>query len=755
MTPGALSSQPREIHLGIYPGGEDICEKVKVVPAFYVIDGQQYSVYALPPESRSKFLPSELVRALPSHFRDWCIRQFTVQPMFQQKGDFWTAINKAIGLETFEHSSFQLKHPDTADAEYFAWQSVPPGEQPQMANEEVDSSDDGAGLPEASKPAVEEKIVPLNLPQAGSAVDKTLAIYNADKKARLQLIDPVTGIASLLAPGEASLFQLQPGKDDQCHWKEAVQYKLHDSRKIKSNPLLRECAPIASNREGSFISGQGCQGELFIPVEVVCDLVADKRASHEKPVVCHGRKETEAFLENWRKGSDQAVSFILHNQASEHMLAVRVVRDEKTKHVVCYVNETLCAKSPLAEKLRRKVSRALTNAFPDCNTTLFYNEAIIQRDFSSCGVYTLKGLRFFDKNPDFDRHLITRAEALRKNSGSLLHTEQPVPLREMPPQLLKLYQGKLSDLSGMQRWKTVNQHRIRLKAYIKKHQKALPKTHKPNKTGLMNMAPFRKRYQYLRKWYERHGVEKARKAPLKPASELPDPEERKAAKTAMGKLSGLGKKPPQPPAAQPIDFSPILNEGDLDKINDWIADEHPEMGEFPESGEDWCNIYDFDAYVANTEQIDLDRLQAIRSWATRLMTPEAQKAPRNQLMLQWLNVSKNSEQRWRRRSLKWVLFQMNRLGENAVRKKPPVTKVAAPRPEPMEVQQTSEPVVPGFPLMLAPGAPEQGVVLLIGQKRTSSQAGLPAVEEARPSSPDYEKMDNENIVVDRSLLELH
>ncbi|MGI9276841.1 MAG: hypothetical protein ACR2PT_18595 [Endozoicomonas sp.] len=757
----------------------DVCDHAQRKEAYFLINGVMRLVYALPKEVRGQYIPPSSGDRLQNPRRSWTTRCFCLTTPGKVTNQYWQSISKAVEAVPVYFEELPVKG---TEAECHAWKFKT------LKNDE---------RPTRGTPLIK-------LPPASEARGKELAIYNADKEKNCKISTAKGRIIGQLKPEEAILFHQSQSSDHSSDWQEMVSYKP-EGIAVRSNPLLVEEQPIylvKTSRSDRPLPEEPREGELFIPVKMVCETIARKRQNQEEPVVCSGPYNVQQLLK--ASQNKPALSFIFHDTRTEHLIAVRVVRDPDNNRVICYLNETLGSKLDTTGVIREKIIDGLKEGCRGQDIVVLYPQEELQKDYSSCGVFTINGMRFFDKHPDFDQEIRALAGDPKKTPEGKSSTQQdrvqcrPLLLKEMPPHLLKFYQGSLSQINNpptreeLKAMKAEQRDRLftkaqldapvsgkgkneePLRAYIIRHQKELQKLSEPEARGFANMAAFRKRYKYLSqclslshdrrcfsperqaviseaeiedepvlmpkrktsaKGHERHGIEQARKSPLIPASGIPVPKERKAAKAAVNKLSGKGKITTQPAAGQPIDFSPILKEGDPNKINKWIRDRHPEIGEFPENEEDWCNICDFANFVADPNTIDLTKLQGIRTWAAALRAPEAQKLPRNQLILKWLNVSKNMKPYWQQKNLDWVLDRLEKLGEKVGRNQPPEIAAVEPQPKPMEMGKKPE--------SLESGASENAAAPLSGRKRTSSQSALPEAAEARPAASKYLKLEGQ------------
>ena len=474
----------------------DVCDHVQRKEAYFLIDGGMRPVYALPSEIRDRYIPPEVRDKLQHPPRSWSVRCFRLRALFMHDaGNYWQSISRAVNSIPENFSEVEFPEEVGSAAGCYAWAFEAP---------------EGVRRP--------LRIIPeIRLPPAYSAVGKELAIYNADSNKTLKVKNSEGDALSELKSGEAALYLPGCSLDGQFEWQEMVSYRP-EGILIHTNPLMVEERPVCLVNQGQgrgLIPKYSREGELYIPVDKVCDLIVSKRTNHVRPVVCSNQTNVRNLLLVSRGKS--GLSFIFHDASTEHLVAVRVVRDLVEKRVVCYLNETLGNKLDTTESIRSTVIEGLKESCPSQDIVVLYPQEILQKDFVSCGVFTIKAMRFFDNFPSFDKNILKLAGSSKEpaqDKGPALQSRvkyRPVLLSEMPARLLKLYQGNLTQINkslpqnGLLTKKQLNDpvsgkgvNKESLRAYIARHQKALPKLNQPEVVDFVNMAAFRKRYKYLR-----------------------------------------------------------------------------------------------------------------------------------------------------------------------------------------------------------------------------------------------------------------
>ena len=203
-----------------------------------------------------------------------------------------------------------------------------------------------------------------------------------------------------------------------------------------------------------------------------------QEAGRGKPLSWHYLNTLESFTP--LKASGDRYHFILERPNSGHTVGVYVnaVADNNEVHI--YLHETEGATESSAKLLRDTVSRKMEQLYPDRKIILFYPKPMLQRDFSSCGVFAFKAMSFFRKNPDeMDEWLrsVRPAAIINGNTG-----KAAIPMEKLKPKLLKIYHYALQSLRPEdpkllkeQLDAPVNKNGETLEKYLSKFERQVPR----------------------------------------------------------------------------------------------------------------------------------------------------------------------------------------------------------------------------------------------------------------------------------------
>ena len=217
---------------------------------------------ALPRETRDQYIPPAVREQLQHPLRGWVTRCFRLETPLMATRPYWQSISKAAKSAPAYFEELHIVGTDTGP-ECHAWTFQAP---------------EGTRRPARGTPCIQ-------LPPAGDARDKELAIYNADEEKDCKITTADDRVLGQLKPEEAALYQQHWSDDHGYEWQMKVSYKPEDVD-VHSNPLMVEGQPVCLYKKDSsdqLLPASPREGELFIPAKMVCDVIARKRPDPPPP----------------------------------------------------------------------------------------------------------------------------------------------------------------------------------------------------------------------------------------------------------------------------------------------------------------------------------------------------------------------------------------------------------------------------------------------------------------------------------------
>ena len=574
---------------------------------YYLVDGLPYSQFSVPQEVRDRLISDELKDRI-SMKENWGTgRYFALVPVSDSSS--FCELMKQARFDPAASSEFPLgiALADPAEDErVLTWQKI-----------------------EAS--GKKAPVIGVTLHKACNWNEQnTLALYNSHNTRPVR-ISLGKQKEYLLKPGSGVFFQPRVGKSKKSlEWTAVTEYRTGRPRQEDTNPLIRDLPrPIES--ADSEPAPWSREGEYFLSPEVVSDLAQQKSRTGTKPAICYTSANIQQTLKDTfgRSGEKTgAANLIFCDRHVNHTVAVRVLR--KDGKALVYIHETLDPASPVATAIREGVLHAVRPFFKQSELSFVTPGFTSQVDFSSCGVFTYKAIRAFDKQPGLDEWLWLQGQQPgrvlhqagqydRKLKLNNLALEQCfVPLNEMKAKLLKCYQGDEVNLSPAQLAEVVSvKKQETLGEYLMAHQpfQALLNSAKAN------LSTTGKRYKYLMKWQEQF---------LQKTME-PDPEMAQSMLAAGDALT--------PEEYQLVTcFHPIIDVKDRNDTNQWLAEHMPGTAEVEES--DWGMSCLFEDFAFGTKNISLADAKGLNEWLDNALSHPDDK--HHQLMQAWCIYIKQS-----------------------------------------------------------------------------------------------------------------
>lgn len=296
----------------------------------------------------------------------------------------------------------------------------------------------------------------LSLTPKGMMVGNgTLAIFNASTEKSL-IVKRGNSKTSRLAPKEGIF--LQPGSTQAQIWSTIGFYRIGE-KSLDTNPLLRDNCPLMTKGRYSKIDDSDTQGEYFLPAVILEDLAArqSKKAGRPAPALCMSDSALKNELKKFRQSPETSCSLITGSDKANHFVAARLIKSEG--RILVYIHETLGQDNPVSCNVQQMLLKVVHEQFAGSNIYFLTPEPVLQKDFSSCGISALKALRAFDKRPELDQWLLdevskrpeSKSEQPAEEGDCAISPESRISLQEIRPELLKIYQGAIDQLTEQQR----------------------------------------------------------------------------------------------------------------------------------------------------------------------------------------------------------------------------------------------------------------------------------------------------------------
>ncbi|WP_419533848.1 hypothetical protein [Endozoicomonas sp.] len=405
---------------------EDVLGYIDTYPRWSVIEGRRYYIDGLSMEGRRKFIPTGIIEDFK------CFEKFAIRP--------------------FDcHSSKDLIHNST---HFFnrEFKVVDPEDSITLQNDDECEAFIVGG---DSKSNSAELLVAVN-DRDKMVAGKKMILTNSGKKSVLPFAKEkgvsfesrLKGKNIWLKPSESVLLEFEIERDRRV-WKEVGKSISHNVF-FDANPLARQSGPILQYIEGGISKGVNYEfdGELYLPLNATNRLLQSKiktgNGSYCRFVCANSDAEIKAFLEvikvelQERETSLGKKEFMLPCIVFEHLpehhtlaLAFHV----KEGVVYCYLHETLGCQSNLAKTIRSKLLKVIQPCFSGYSLVCLFPREAMQKDFSVCGVFAIKFIKYISKNPKTWISLMEEQGVPEKK----LET-RAVPLEILPAELLKMCQ---------------------------------------------------------------------------------------------------------------------------------------------------------------------------------------------------------------------------------------------------------------------------------------------------------------------------
>ncbi|WP_062265529.1 ETS domain-containing protein [Endozoicomonas arenosclerae] len=441
---------------------QTLFDKIQPGTAFGVINGQPKTVYGLSPEDRQKYMPEATKQQLQNNIRSWDIRaaQIDKQVGSNDIPQAQVALTQKAPHQFVSDVLFLDK--DASSLEVFHWDS---------------SSDIDFGI------GCYVDIPCSDIVQPG----KQFVLVNSSQK-QLQPKSATRGKdidkEVWLQPGESILLECQTiGAKSQ--WVVVAHFQ-DVTVDVDANPLMRESGVVqVLHRESQTFENDG---EYHLTQPIIEALLQDKL--HEFPdfdwTFCGSPKELTQYIKKLSSKEQCTGHLIYEDEKSNHMVAVRV----RVEHgnVVCYIHETLGWDTPNSREIRHQLRSCLKRYFADKQIEIVSPRQTQQKDFYSCGVFSIQAMMFFNEHPSkLDEVLKTSVKA-GEESVYLIDTA------DLPAYMMTLCQDLSLPTDDQLRESWTGQRFESLDDYLASFEKVFWKS---PKAACINTAALVKRYQYL------------------------------------------------------------------------------------------------------------------------------------------------------------------------------------------------------------------------------------------------------------------
>lgn len=308
---------------------------------------------------------------------------------------------------------------------------------------------------------------------------------------------PIVGEVRLKAQ-EKAIF-----RRDGDHW-QTVCKVVALGENLVPNPLLRESGPCVVDTKRKLKSYPN-DGEYFLNEEMLTRLYQDKQDRQQQ-------KQTQPCLPWSYERSDRKHSRLeelARNHPSYHFFFERInsahtvavyVRHTSLGLVQCYIHETEGSENATAINLRYEIISRLKAHYPDNPIFCVYPYHVLQRDFAGCGVFAYKGMSHFSNRPAEMNRFLDLCSPKATLQPDQVDT-YAVPFQEIPPRLLKVYDGLSKPASDRQpRFKDsqlqakVSKKAESLEEYLQQHERSVMSEDGSHNITI-NTRSFSKRYE--------------------------------------------------------------------------------------------------------------------------------------------------------------------------------------------------------------------------------------------------------------------
>ncbi|KEI69874.1 hypothetical protein [Endozoicomonas elysicola] len=407
---------------------EDILDHIDTYPRWSAIDGRCYFVDGLSMEGRRKFIPECILEDFK------CLDKFSIRAfdchsskeLIHNSKHFFDRKFKTIGPE----DSITLQNDDKCEAFIVGG----------------DSKNNSAEL-----------FVAVN-DRDQMVAGKKMILTNSSKKSVLPFAKEkgvsfesrLKGKNIWLKPSESVLLEFEIERDRRV-WKEVGKSISHNVF-FDANPLARQSGPVLQYVENGKSQGVNYEfdGELFLPLNVINRLLQSRvdasNGSFSRFAFTSSDAEIKEFLEvaktelKEREASVAKKEFMLRCIVYEHLPehhTLAVAFYIKADKVYCYIHETLGCKSNLGRKIRSKLLQTIQSCFSGYSIICLIPKEAMQKDFSVCGVFAIKFIKYICKNPEEWISLMEEQGVPEKQ----LET-RPIQVEMLPADLLKMCQDE-------------------------------------------------------------------------------------------------------------------------------------------------------------------------------------------------------------------------------------------------------------------------------------------------------------------------
>lgn len=501
-----------------------ICGKARKVYAWDVQDGHREEVLALPKKSREELIGPDVRKSLdsPSETRNWKIKSYRCQSRpFQDVRDDQTLIepellpkepaSKALPSISYQ-SSIKLKNPASREPEVFVCDPSPQTTFGTVqiklpSTRYINPSSRQQELVENGKRIAVIFGRPVDISvETGEATESKVGVCYKAGNTQMNLMShgrsEFSGDVNLL-PREWAMLRF-----DGREW--VTEYKVvSEGESFIPNPLLRESGPLIVTPDGLLLAQEN-DGEPYLTQEMITQIYLDKHSkipSKERLSWFYIRSDhADARLKKLARNNFQ-YQFFFERWNSAHVVGVYVnLTDNNEVHV--YIHETEPHDNPTAIQIRQELMARLSKIYKNQSLHFFYPKTTLQRDFAGCGAFAIKSMSHFQKHQqamnDWMQTMKTYSTPVDMDAGDNQVFSCGIPLTEMRPGLLKMYDGRRTPphegapaLTEKQKSTVVNdKKRETLDQYLEKYERRIARMDGESFTTV-NLGSMHKRYQYM------------------------------------------------------------------------------------------------------------------------------------------------------------------------------------------------------------------------------------------------------------------
>lgn len=255
---------------------------------------------------------------------------------------------------------------------------------------------------------------------------------------RSQTADPIT-----LRPQEWALYTLRKN-----HW-DLDFCSVRQGEELIPNPLVLESGPLTVSQDDKMRVHDN-DGEYYLNQDILTTLY-EKKCSEakacDKPVLPWFYYTSNTTYSLAVSAKEKRYHFFMEKDNSAHTIGVYVNTDTEAGDVHVYLHETEGADESTAVRIRGKVRQIMTRLYPEKKLCLFFPEPELQRDFAGCGVFAFEAMNYFrEQHQAMDawmQSITDTSEGAHYDADDKIG-EYRIPLQQLKPQLLKIYDGRLN-----------------------------------------------------------------------------------------------------------------------------------------------------------------------------------------------------------------------------------------------------------------------------------------------------------------------